>query len=246
VRWSDGELLIGSVAAALVDVGSGAHPREGAAFARLPKRATKKPTWTSWQRELKEHVYQKQPLTIYRSKAHKLVGASGETEAAFRARVRQAEVEARDEAIDRLRTRYAKKVDAATEKVRRAEEALGREEADLEERTQTSWVSVGSSILDALFSRKKTARAAATAATKRAKVARSKEDVERAERELEVRKHDLADIEAELRVELAELPGVPAATEVDVEVVVVHPRKADIDVSPLTVVWTPCVIAGGG
>jgi hypothetical protein len=47
-------------------------------------------------------------------------------------------------------------------------------------------------------------------------------------------------------VELAELPGVPAATEVDVEVVVVHPRKADIDVSPLTVVWTPCVIAGGG
>jgi hypothetical protein len=242
VRWAEGELL----AAPLTDTRGGAHPREGAAFAALPTRATKKSTWASWQRELKEHVYQTEPLTIYRNKAHKLVGTPRETEAAFRARVRQAEVESRDLAIERLRASYTKKVDAAAEKVRKAEEALGREEAELDEKTTTSWVSVGSSILDALFSRKKTARAAATAASKRAKIARSKEDVERAERELTVRKQELADLEAELRAELAAMPAVPAASDVIVEVVVVHPRKSDIDVSGLTVVWAPWVIGVDG
>ncbi|MEZ6014052.1 MAG: DUF87 domain-containing protein [Planctomycetota bacterium] len=242
VRWDEGELAEDAARAGQ----GGAHPREGAGFAALPARASKKTTWTGWQRELKDHVYQSQPMTVYRNKSHKLVATPRETEAAFRARVRQAEVEARDFAVEKLRASYTKKVDAAAERMRKAEEALGREEAELDEKSKTSWISVGASLIDALFSRKKAARGASSAASKRAKVAKEKADVERAERELVVRRQEYQELEAELRAELDAIPPVPTAAEVDVEEVVVHPRKSDIDISELTVVWSPWVISADG
>ncbi len=242
VQWAEGELAEANA----YEGRGGPAPRDGASFAGLPARASKKATWASWQRELKEHLYQSEPLVVFRSKAHKLNAAPRESEAAFRARVRQAEVEARDLELEKLRARFEKRIDASDEKVRKAEEALGREESELDAKSGTSWVAVGSSLLDALFGRKKTARSAASAASKRAQVAKSKADVERAERELEVRKRERAELEAELRDALASLPAVPPAAELDIETVTIHPRKSDIDVSTLTVVWVPWIVGVDG
>jgi len=242
VRWAEGEVLTNSP----FENQGGPHPREGASFAGLPSRATKKATWSAWQRELKEHVYQSQPLTVHRSKEHKLVADVAETEAAFRGRVRQAEVEARDLEVEKLRASFGKKLDSALEKVRKAEEALGREEADLDASSETSWIAVGSSLINLVLGRKKSRSKATSAATKRAKVARDKASVDAAERELTVRKADCEELEADLRRELDALAPVPAASQLEIESVTVHPRKSDIDISPLTVVWSPWIIGADG
>ena len=243
VTWAEGEFTDKAPFARR----GGRTPRKGASYAELPAGTSRKTTWSGWQRDLKQHVYRDLAVVLYRSREHRLYSEEGESEAAFRARVRQVEVEERDLLIEKLKAKYAKKLTAARERVRKAEERLGVQEEQLEEQSRGSWLRIGGSLLDALIGRRSlTTSRASTAARSRARVAREKQDVARAERELEQKRRELEELSREADQALAEVPTVPSPADLDIEELAIHPRKTDIDVSTLTVVWIPWLVAEDG
>lgn len=219
-----------------------AKPRKrgvkGASYGDLPSTAKRVTTWRRWHKGVAAHVYQEHPIELWRDPESKLVSAIGESEAAFRARVRQAAVEKRDLAVEKLRARYAKRLDRAEERIRKAEEKVGIQQDQVDAASSNSWIKIGGTILGELFGRKRR-RSRASAASSRVKVAKEKKDVERAKRELEARHQDLADLETQLQEGLDAIEPVPAPTEFELDDVTVRARKSDFDLSPITLLWQP-------
>ena len=89
--------------------------------------------------------------TSIRSPSLKLVSNAGESEGDFRARLQQAARELRDAEVTRLRQKFAPKAAALQEKLRRAEQAVQKEEEQASaQKTQTA-ISFGTTVLGALF-----------------------------------------------------------------------------------------------
>ncbi|QDV08425.1 AAA-like domain protein [Planctomycetes bacterium Poly30] len=228
----------------------GKRPRKGAQYADLPSTAKKTTTWARWHKGIQTQIYQAHAIECLKDKTTKLVSDALETPAAFRARTRQAHVEARDLALEKLRAKFATKIDRAQEQVRKAHERLGVQEEQLEEKSSNSWLSMGSSLLGALFSRKKLSatnmRSAKSALNSRTKVAKEKQDVERAERELKEREEDMRALEAEFKAAIDEISEVPAARDIELDEVTIRARKSDFDLSPPVLLWTPWIIGSDG
>jgi len=100
----------------------------GATFDELPGAASKSKNYVDWTKSFITWVSTAESLEIYRSPSLKLVSSAGEPEGDFRARLQQAAREQRDADVTRLRQKFAPKVAALQEKLRRAEQAVQKEE----------------------------------------------------------------------------------------------------------------------
>ncbi|MEO0660874.1 MAG: DUF87 domain-containing protein, partial [Planctomycetota bacterium] len=72
------------------------RPRRRASYQDLPGTASRVTTWRRWHKDVRDVLYQNEALVMYKHRATKLKSEAGESDAAFRARVRQASVEKRD------------------------------------------------------------------------------------------------------------------------------------------------------
>ena len=93
-------------------------------------------------------------LTLYSAPSLKLTSQAGESERDFRIRVQQASRESRDAAVQKLRDSYASKVARLTQRVQTASDAVTREEQQATAQKTQTMVSVGATVLGALFGRK--------------------------------------------------------------------------------------------
>jgi hypothetical protein len=182
-------------------------------------------------------LHRRGALTLLAAPSLRLVAAAGETEAAFRARVAVAEREARDAAVDKLRARYRPRLEALEGKEAAAERRVERERAQATASTADSAISVGATVLGALFGRRRgTLSSAATAARRAARTAEQHGDVARASAAAgEVRARRAA-LEAEVAAEVAELNR---AARAPIEAIEVGVRKADTAVSRVALLWQP-------
>ncbi len=224
-------------------------PREGE-FAPLPALAGRAASYAQWARELADHLYRRHALRLYRCPSVKLTSKVGEGRGEFLARVRQALREARDGELARLESRYAPRLAALQERVRRAEDRVRREEAQLKQQTVQTAISVGTTVLGALFGRKtisgSTVSRAMTAARGVGRAARERDDVVRARDELERLQEQLVALEQEFEDEAARLREPAASLDDLLEEVEVRPRKGDIAVARVQLLWTPWLRREGG
>jgi hypothetical protein len=219
------------------------EPAEDGEFTDLPTAAAKAASYSTWEKAFKTHLYQNAGLTLLECPALKLSADPDETEAQFRIRVREAARELRDATVEKLRKRYAPKMQTLEDRVRRAEEKLGRERSQYEQQKMQTAISAGATVLGALFGRKVASVGsvgrAATTARGLGRAAREKEDITRANREIEVLQQQYRDLEAEFQKEIGGLdaPVDPDAFELKEQVV--RPRKSDIAVGHFGLVWLP-------
>jgi hypothetical protein len=89
------------------DLTSNAAP--GANYAEYPPGAAKEQNYPAWEKEFRRWIRQNETVSLYRSKEHRLTSAPGESEGEFRIRLQQVASEKRDQAIAKLRKRYASK-----------------------------------------------------------------------------------------------------------------------------------------
>mgnify|MGYP006196376563 CR=1 FL=1 len=82
------------------DYWSPAEPAEGAAFASLPPEAAQPRSYDRWGKEVVRWIQAEHPITLFESKAHKVVSRPGESERDFRMRLADLGREARDAAAD--------------------------------------------------------------------------------------------------------------------------------------------------
>ena len=129
-------------------------PEERSQFAEVPPPAGKAKSYEVWRKDLASWIYRNQKLELLKSPALDQVSKPGESERDFRVRLQQFAREQRDEAVEKLRQKYAPKIAQLEEKKRRAEQALEREaEQSKSQKVQTA-ISVGATLLSSLMGRK--------------------------------------------------------------------------------------------
>lgn len=228
------------------------QPDERTRFASLPGAAERKKTWKTWAKQLESAVYRDHPVELFKSKKPKLVSTPGEEEGAFRGRLADLLRASRDLELEKLRKRYAPKLARMQEKIDRALERVDREEQQYKDRKTQTIVSLGATLVGALFGRKlgsvgNVGRAASTVKGA-SRAAREKSDVARAEARVEEYQQELAELEAEFReaLEQAEEKAEDRAAELEIETLRVNARKSDLEVERLHLVWLPVRIDAEG
>ena len=218
-------------------------PADGAAYAALPRQAAQARSYDAWRKSLADALYRTRRLDLFRSPSLGETSKPGEPERDFRARLHLAARERRDEAVDRLRQKYAPKLAALAERARRAEQAVQREAEQARQSKMQTAISFGTTVLGAIFGRKTvsagTIGRATTAARGVGRSYKESQDVARAEETVAAVRQQSEELEARMREEVAELEARfdPAAEQF--ETVSVRPKKSDVDARPVALVWAP-------
>lgn len=227
-----------------------ADPDDRGHYAALPALATRKESHAKWVKSFAGHVYRKYSGTVLKCVELKEYSELDENEADFRVRLRHAAHERRDMQLDRLRKRYAPKLTALEEQVRRANERVDREKSQMNQQGLQTAVSFGATILGALFGRKKASVAnvgrAATTIRTAGRAAREHGDVSRAQENVESLNQRLADLETEFQAELEEVRLAADVDTLKFEEINVRPKKSDIAVDHCGLVWIPYLVDDDG
>jgi hypothetical protein len=215
----------------------------GAMFGDLPSPAAKARNYTAWSRDFADWVYGSQKLDLLRSPSTGQVSKPGEAEREFRVRLQQAAREQRDEMADTMRKKYASKIAALEEKIRKAQQTVEKEASQAKQAQMQTALSVGATLLGAFMGRKKLGASTVSKATTAFRgVGRSMEqqgDVGRAKETVETYTKQLEELNAQFKEETDALENkIDPTTEV-LESVTLKPKKSDIDVQLVSLVWAP-------
>lgn len=222
----------------------------GIRFGPLPPETSKSTSFTRWKKMATSHLYQHARMTLYRCAKPKLVSVSGESEEEFRGRVTQMLREDRETKKEKLRKRYAPKLARLEERIRKAEQRIDIEEEQYRDRKRGAAVSLGATVLGALFGRKlgsvgNVGRAGSTVRGM-SRAAKERSDIGRAEANLEKCREDLAEMEETFREDVANLEDATALDTAVFSTLEVSPRKSDLDVTPPILCWCPFRIQASG
>jgi hypothetical protein len=224
--------------------------RGEARFADLPAAATRARSYQTWTKRLTSHLYRERVMQLWRSPDLKEVSAPGESEGEFRVRLGQRIREKRDMERSKLERRYAPKLARLQERIRKAQEKVGREKAQYGQQKLQTALSVGATVLGALFGRKAasvgTVGRATTAARGMGRAAREKQDIARALRDLKSYEGQLADLEREFQSEATRVREALDAATLELQPLSVRPRKTDMAPGQATLVWTPWRVRADG
>ncbi len=219
------------------------EPPSGARFADAPPTAVRSSSYAQWAKSLEDHLYQHAKLTIYASDQPKLGSKAGESAGDFRARLGQALREQRDALVEKLRSKYAPRLQSLQDQLRRAQDRSAREQAQYSQQKLTSAISIGATVLGALFGSRRisasTVGRAATAARSAGRIGREHEDVERANESQEVLQQRLTALNAECEQEITALQASVDPQTIAVREVTLSARKSDIAVGRVALLWAP-------
>ena len=203
---------------------------EQAQFAEPPEVIASDKKLTKATKSLKEWLYHEHQLELYRCKSPKLESNPYESLSDFKVRLSDILSEEKEEAIEVLQERYAKKEKVLTDRLSRALEKLDKEEAD----TTGSFLKVGITVLGALFGKSR-----ASIGTAGARVLKERDDVGRQQERVEKIKDDIEELEEELEDKIDDLVDEFNIDEVEIEEFSIKPRRADVQVNDIAVIWEP-------
>jgi hypothetical protein len=218
-------------------------PAADAAFDVLPGPALRSESYTRYGKALAAHLYENARGAVFYCDALELASTPGESEGDFRARLSLAARERRDAAVDALRKKYAPRLATLGDRLHRAEQRLAVEQDQLKQQKMQTALSVGASILGAVFGRKALSVGnvgrVTSAARSASRIGRESQDVERAGDTLEGLKEKLAALQSECETETEQLTRSLDAANVALRRVELPPRKSDLAVGEVALLWAP-------
>jgi hypothetical protein len=226
------------------------EPQVGARFSALPAAAANTKSYVKWKKMLASHLYRERPLRLWRCRKPRLVSGLGETEGDFKVRLRDSLREQRDLDIEKLRTRYAPKLAKLQERIRAAEHRIEVEREQYSQKKTQTAISVGATVVGALFGRKLGSLGnigrATTAMRGAGRAARERGDIARATEKLSVLRGQLKDLERKFGDDIADRKGTIDVETLDITELRIACRKADLEIQNLMVVWTPWRVGTDG
>jgi hypothetical protein len=215
-------------------------PQEDARYAELPAASSKAKNYAAWNKDFVAWLYGTQSLQLLQSPVANTYSAPGETERDFRIRLQQAAREQRDEMIEQVRHKYAPKVAALQERIRKAQETVERQRAQATQQKVQTAISFGTTLLGAIFGRKaSTLGKATTAARGVGRSIKEGRDVGAAEENVEALEQQLNSLNAEVEAAVAELQSKVDPMIEALQTITIRPKKTNIAVQLLALVWTP-------
>lgn len=218
-------------------------PAGPATYGPLPAAAAKPSSYTTWLRDFARWLQQEQVIHIFHDEPTGLCSTVDETEAQFRLRVTQRDREMRDAARDRLRQKYAARVASLNEKIRRAEQAIDREQQQASASKLQTGISMLGTMIGVLFGRKVASAGnlgkATTAARGVGRTMREEADVRRAEKNLADLKAQLAELEGTIEAELAGLEAAVPPPDRAFGTLEIRPKRSHVTPERILLVWRP-------
>ncbi|HEV7475502.1 MAG TPA: DUF87 domain-containing protein [Pyrinomonadaceae bacterium] len=218
-------------------------PEESGQFSDLPGPASKAKSYDKWQKDMAGWLYRSQKVELLKSPSLEQTSNPDESERDFRVRLQQAARERRDEALERLRQKYAPKINALEEKKRRAQQAVEREAQQASGQKLQTAISFGATLLSSFMGRKAVSLSSLSRATSAARgVGRSykeSQDVGRAEETVTAVDEQMSELDAQFKAETTALETSGDLQTETLETTVVKPTKANITIKLLSLAWAP-------
>jgi len=221
------------------------EPIESAEFDVMAEDFQTSKNYKSWEKEYEEFLYREKAAKIWKCVKLKKYSEPNETLGDFKVRLEQHVSELRDEAVEKLRKKFGKKFDTIRSQIRRAEDRVDVEKEQYQQQKMASRISIGTTIMGALFGRRST-RNATTTMRSFSRSSKEKNDIERAEGNLEELQYKYEDLEKELNDEVAEIEEKLSVDELEFEEMTLPPRKSDLSVQEFGIVWLPLKVSSTG
>jgi hypothetical protein len=226
------------------------QPEPGSTFATVPAAATRAKNYADWKKPLGDYLYQYRRLNVFTCAALKEVSQPGETEGEFRVRLEQSLREKRDSEVEKLRQKYAPKLAALQERIRKANERVEREKAQYGQQKLQTAISFGATLLGAFMGRKVasvgTVGRAATTMRGASRSMKEKGDIDLASENVEALTQGFNEMQQQFEAETTALQAAVDTGQLELESQQVAPRKGDISVGGVTFVWTPWIARPDG
>ena len=213
---------------------------ETARYRALPPAGLDAKRYAAWTKDFEQWVLRAERLMLYAAPSLKLTSNGGESERDFRQRLQLAQRESRDAAVQKLRDKYAPKVARLNQRLQSAGDAVAREEQQASQQKTQTMVSVGATVLGALFGRKavslSTLGRATTAVRGVGRSVKETQDIARAQERRQEAERELKALEAELAEEIAGL-GATGSTDVALDTIEIKPKRGAVDVRLVALAW---------
>jgi hypothetical protein len=209
-------------------------------FDEVPSAGLQARNYSTWGKDFARWISQTEKLELMRQRDFKLTSSVGESERDFLIRVQDAARASRDAALDALKKKYGTKQAQLAEQLRRAEAAVDRESAQASQQKLQTGLSVGATLLGALFGRKtmgaSTIGRATTAARGFGRSMKETEDIKRATENVEAIRASQRALEEEVLQETRKISetAVPA-----IERLSLAPKRGQVSVQLVGLGWTP-------
>ncbi|OAI47032.1 ATP-binding protein [Nitrospira sp. SCGC AG-212-E16] len=243
---SDGAVAVDwdrAVEAGLTVADLESSPSDGAPFGEVPSSASKAKSYEAWNKDFAGWLFRTQKVDLLKSPSAKEHSKPGESERDFRVRLQQSGRETRDKQSDSLRRKYAPKIAALQDRIRRAEQMVERQQAESRSSQMQAAISVGASILGAFLGRKTISATnigrATTAIRGAGRAIKESQDVGQAEENVSALQQQLADLEAQFKTETDALAAATDPLNERLETVSLKPTKANITVKLVALAWAP-------
>jgi hypothetical protein len=213
-----------------------------ATYDTLPTAAQQPKNYAAWQKSFSQWLSRSERIELLRHRETKLTSRAGESERAFNARVQEARRAARDEEIDAVKRKFASKRETLTERVRRAEAAVDREQQQASDSKTQTFLSFGAAAIGAMFGRKTLSTGTLGRATTAARgVGRSMKeagDVKRASENVAALQAQLQELDALVTQETQQISARFDAP-MEVERVPLAPKRGQVAVQFVGLGWDP-------
>ncbi|MDP1946563.1 MAG: ATP-binding protein [Nitrospirota bacterium] len=218
-------------------------PVEGAEFGAPPVAAGKAKSYEVWNKDFSGWLFRNQKVELLRSPSTKEASRPGESERDFRVRLQQAGREQRDAQSDSLRKKYAPKIAALQDRIRRAEHMVERQQTESRSSQLQAAISFGATIMGAFMGRKtisaSTIGKATTAIRGAGRAIKESQDVGQAEDNAAALQQQLVDLEAQFKAETESLAAATDPLTEALDRASLKPIKANIAVRLVALAWTP-------
>ena len=180
------------------------------------------------------------PLILFQSRSPKLTSRPGEALTAFQTRLRHQQREEQEQALNKCKAEYQKKLATLDDRIATAQAAVEREKSQRSKSRLDAVISIGGTLLGALLGRKALSKTninkAGSALKKVTASGQQSDDVKRAEEKLARYQQDLKamndDFERALQDIQASFTAQPTLEEISIRA-----RSSDIVIEDLTLVW---------
>jgi hypothetical protein len=240
---SDGAVALDWQEAAAVECSPAALQQiapTGAAFSELPSAAQQKRNYEAWTKAFAQWLSQTQRVELLRHRATKLTSRADESERDFRARVQDALREARDAEKEAVQKKFAARRETIASRVRRAEDAVSREQQQASQQKTQTLLSVGAAAIGALFGRKTfstgTLGRATTAARGVGRSMKESEDIQRAQKRLTDEQTRLQEFDEQLEEELSAVAS-RFESAIELDRVALAPKRGQVQVLFVGLGW---------
>jgi hypothetical protein len=214
-----------------------------ARFFELPTIAGKSKNYDIWNKDFATWLYRNQKLELWKSNSYKEFSKQGESERDFRIRLQQNAREKRDQTSEQLRQKYAPRIASLQEQIRRAQQAVEREQEQAKQQKLQTAVSLGATLLGAFVGRKaisySTLGRATTTARGVGRAIKESQDIGRAKDTVESMEQRLQQLESDFRADTDILETKIDPRTEPLDTITIRPTKSDISVKLVVLGWLP-------